>query len=51
MNESNRLRHGVSPERIKRDNVRKGLPEEYYDCIINNNGTIKEFEQKILNAL
>lgn len=51
MNEKNRLKNGISLDRIKRDNSRKKLPEEYYDCIIDNNGTIEEFETKILKEL
>lgn len=50
-NEENRHKSGVSKERIKRDNSRKRLPEEFYDCIIENNGTIEEFNEKILKSL
>ena len=49
--EVNRRKAGVTEERIKRDNSRKKLPEEFYDCIIENNGTIEEFNKKILKSL
>lgn len=49
--EDKRLRSGVTRDRKKRDNVRKKLPEEFYDCIIENNGTIEEFHQKIVKEL
>lgn len=51
MSEKNRLKHGISQDRIKRDNSRKRLPNDYYDYIIYNNGTIRDFETKILEGL
>lgn len=38
---------GISPERIERDEDRESLPLEYYDFVIENNGTIEEFDIKI----
>lgn len=49
--EAARKKSGITKERIKRDNSRKKLPEEFYDCIIENNGTIEEFHKKIIQAL
>lgn len=38
---------GIALERIKRDDDRTQLPLEYYDYVIENNGTLEEFEDKI----
>lgn len=49
MDEKNRLAHGVSQERIDRDKKRKLLPPEEYHLILQNNGTLEEFETAIIN--
>lgn len=41
------LERGIPLCRIKRDEDRDPLPMEYYDHIIENNGTLEEFEKKI----
>lgn len=38
---------GIAMERIKRDDDRTPLPLSYYDFIVENNGTLEEFENKI----
>lgn len=38
---------GIALERIKRDDDRTPLPMSYYDFIVENNGTLEEFENKI----
>ena len=41
------IKRGIAPERIKRDDNRALLPLDYYDFVIENNGTLEEFENKI----
>lgn len=41
------IKRGIAPDRIKRDEDRTSLPLEYYDYVIENNGTLEEFEDKI----
>lgn len=41
------LKRGIAQERIKRDEDREPLPLGYYDCVIENNGTLEEFDAKI----
>lgn len=41
------INRGIALERIRRDEDREPLPLSYYDHIIHNDGTLKEFEDKI----
>lgn len=41
------IKRGIAPDRIKRDEDRTPLPLDYYDFVIENNGTLEEFENKI----
>jgi guanylate kinase len=41
------IKRGIASERIKRDENRVLLPLDYYDFVIENNGTLEEFEDKI----
>ena len=41
------IKRGIGLCRINRDNDRELLPLHYYDYIIDNNGTMEEFENKI----
>ena len=41
------IHRGIAPERIKRDDDRTLLPLDYYDYVIENNGTLEDFENKI----
>lgn len=41
------LERGIPLCRIMRDEDREPLPLGYYDCVIENNGTIEEFDTKI----
>lgn len=41
------LKRGIPLCRIKRDEDREPLPLGYYDCVIENNGTIEEFDTQI----
>ncbi|MFR9543625.1 MAG: hypothetical protein SNH27_16450 [Rikenellaceae bacterium] len=41
------VERGIDADRILRDRDREPLPLEYYDFIIDNNGTQEEFDQKI----
>ena len=41
------IQRGIAPDRIKRDDDRTPLPLDYYDYVIENNGTLEEFEHKI----
>lgn len=50
-NQDNRIKSGIDLQRIKRDCYRKRLPIDYYDCVIENNGTIEDFEEQILKCL
>ncbi|WP_195594456.1 hypothetical protein [Bacteroides fragilis] len=38
---------GIDEERIFRDRTRKQLPEDFYDFIIDNDGTLAEYEENI----
>lgn len=38
---------GIDDERIFRDRTRKQLPEDFYDFIIDNDGTLAEYEENI----
>jgi guanylate kinase len=38
----------VSAERVERDRTRKKFPDSFYKYIIENNGTIEEFKEKLL---
>ncbi len=39
---------GIDPKRIKRDRERKRLSTQFFDCIICNDGSIEEFEYRIM---
>lgn len=39
---------GISSERIARDAERLRLPDKSYDAVIDNNGPLREFEEKAL---
>lgn len=41
------IERGIALERIKRDDDRTPLSLSYYDYVIENNGTLEEFEEKI----
>lgn len=41
------IQRGIAPDRIKRDDDRTPLPLDYYNYVIENNGTLEEFEHKI----
>lgn len=45
------IERGIDSARIKRDRERKHLPHSYFDCIINNNASIEEFEYNILREI
>lgn len=45
------LKRGIEPARLARDKRRIRLDDSFYDCIIINNGTIEEFENKILSEI
>lgn len=45
------LARGVCKSRIARDITRKKLDPDFYDCVINNNGSIEDFEQEILRQI
>ena len=47
----NRKLSGVSIERLHRDKKRYTLPPEYYDVIIDNNGTLGDFEENIIKVM
>ena len=47
----NRKLSGVSIERLHRDKKRYTLPPEYYDVIIDNNGTLGDFEENIIKIM
>lgn len=38
---------GIDQERIFRDRTRRQLPDAYYDFVIDNDGTLTEFEETI----
>lgn len=48
--ETLRLR-GIDTQRLQRDRGRIKIDDSYYDCIICNNSTLEEFEQKILEEI
>lgn len=39
---------GIDPKRIKKDRERKHLSTQFFDCIIRNDGSIEEFEYRIM---
>lgn len=39
---------GISKERIARDEERVLLPDDFYDAVISNDGTLREFEERAL---
>lgn len=41
-------RNGINDKRIERDNGRIALPDSDYDFIVENNGTLEEFDEKIM---
>lgn len=41
------IERGIDPMRIYRDNQRKQLAESYFDFVIDNDGTLEEFENGI----
>lgn len=45
------IKRGISPERMHRDQERRKLRPEFYDCIITNNGTVEEFQEQILSKV
>lgn len=45
------VKRGIDPARILRDRDRRKLHEQFYDCIIHNDGTLEEFEQEIINKI
>lgn len=44
------IRRGIGLCRINRDNDRELLPPDYYDYIIENNGTVEEFDNAIYDT-
>lgn len=44
-------RRGIAPERIRRDSERLRLPDDFYDAVIPNDGTLQEFEEEALHII
>ena len=42
---------GIDPQRLQRDKGRIHIDDSFYDCIICNNGSLEEFEKKILEEI
>ena len=45
------IKRGIEPDRLARDKRRIHINDSFYDCIIINDGTIEEFENKILSEI
>ena len=45
------IKRGIEPDRLARDKRRIHINDSFYDCIIINDGTIEEFEKKILSEI
>lgn len=42
---------GIDTQRLQRDKGRIHIDDSFYDCIICNNGSLEEFEKKILEEI
>lgn len=42
---------GIPAGRISRDTERSGLPDSFYDAVIENNGTLADFEERALHII
>ena len=45
------FKRGISSERIVRDAERLQLPDKTYDAVIDNNGSLREFEERALHII